>query len=328
MNEIRGHDSAIALWDSALQGGRMHHAWLLCGQRGIGKASLARNFARRLLDIPEGNDTVFAHPDLLVLEREWDDKRKRHKSFISVENVRRVSDFFAKSAARDGWRACIIDSADEMNLNAANALLKILEEPPRQSLFLLASHQPERLLPTLLSRCRRLRLNPLGNDEMLALLQQNYPNLSVEQHERLLLLSEGSPGRAFALVESGGLELYTDMMSLFEGLPNRFDMSAAHVFADRLSALDQEKLYREFMELLRGFLERFVRASAGGGALPVWETRLLEHLASDCMIDLWISVWEKIDGWLDDVERLQMNRKQTLLLAFAQIEAAAQKREI
>lgn len=328
MSEIYGHDSAIALWDSALQGGRMHHAWMLCGRRGIGKASLARNFTRRLLDVSEGDDTVFAHPDLLVLEREWDDKRKRRKFFISVENVRHVSDFFAKSAARNGWRVCIIDSVDEMNLNAANALLKILEEPPRQSLFLLVSHQPERLLPTLLSRCRRLRLNPLSDSEMLALLRQNHPDLIAEQHDKLLLLSEGSPGRAFALVESGGLDLYADMISMFEGLPDRFDMSAAHVFAERLSAIDQEKLYREFMELLRSFLERFIRASAGGGALPVWETRLLEHLASDCMIDLWINVWEKIDGWLDGVDRLQMNRKQTLLLTFAQIEAAAQKREI
>ena len=306
----------------------MHHAWLLCGQRGIGKANLAHSFARRLLDIPGDNDTNVAHPDLLVLEREWDDKRKRRKSFISVENVRRVSDFFAKSAARNGWRACIIDSVDEMNLNAANALLKILEEPPRQSLFLLVSHQPERLLPTLLSRCRRLRLNPLNNDDMLALLQQSHPDLTTEQRDILLLLSEGSPGRAFALVEDGGLKLYADMMSLFEGLPDRFDMSAAHVFADRLSALDQERLYREFMELLRGFLERFIRASVGGGDLPAGEARLLEHLAPGCMVDLWINVWEKVDNWLDGVERLQMNRKQTLLLAFAQMEAAAQKREI
>ena len=328
MSKVHGHDSAIALWNSALQGGRMHHAWLLCGRRGIGKAGLAHGFAKQLLNIPGDDDTIVAHPDLLVLEREWDDKRKRRKSFISVENVRRVSDFFAKSASHNGWRACIIDSADEMNLNAANALLKILEEPPRQSLFLLVSHQPERLLPTLLSRCRRLRLNPLSDDDMLALLQESHPDLAAEQHDRLLLLSEGSPGRAFALVEGGGLELYADMISLFEGLPDRFDMSAAHVFADRLSALDQEKLYREFMELLRGFLERFIRALVGGGVLPAGESRLLEHLASDCMIDLWIGVWEKIDNWLDGVERLQMNRKQTLLLAFAQIEAAAQKREI
>ena len=325
MSKIHGHDEAYALWDLALQGGRMHHAWLLCGQRGIGKASLARDFTRRLLDISD--DTV-AHPDLLVLEREWDDKKKRRKAFISVENVRRVSDFFAKSAARNGWRACIIDSVDEMNLNAANALLKILEEPPKQSLFLLVSHQPERLLPTLLSRCRRLRLNPVSDDEMHALLSRALPDLTTDQRESLLLLSEGSVGRAFALAEEGGLELYADMISLLEGLPEHFDMAKAHALADRLSGVDREKFYREFMELLRGFLERFVRAAAGKGTLPASEALLLEHLGSACIIDPWIELWEKIDGWLDSVERLQMNRKQTLLLVFAQIETAAQKRKV
>ena len=321
--QLLGHDAAVSLWDAALQSGRMHHAWLLCGQRGIGKATLAHRLARRLLDIPpDGSEN---HPDLLVLEREWDDKRKRRKAFISVENVRRVSDFFAKSAARNGWRACIIDSADEMNLNAANALLKILEEPPQRGLFLLVSHQPERLLATLLSRCRRLRLNPLDDMQMRSLLQQSHPELSQEQQERLALLAEGSPGRALALASSGGLELYGDMISLLQGLPDRLDMVAAHALADRLSGSEQERLYREFLELLRSFLERFIRAALGkGDPLPEAEARLLQRLAPK-HLEAWISLWEKIDPWIDGVERLQMNRKQTLLLAFAQLEAVGQK---
>ena len=322
---LYGHDKALAVWEMALQDGRMHHAWLLCGTRGIGKASLAFALARRLLSIPAeaGNDS---HPDLLLLEREWDDKRKKRKAFISVENVRRASDFFARSAARGGWRVCIIDSADEMNANAANALLKILEEPPASALFLLVSHRPEGLLATVRSRCRLLRLKPLSDELMTQWLEQNHADLS-PQHRALLLLSGGSPGRAHALAREGGLELYGEMMTLLHGLPTGFDMAAAHVFADSLNTPGKESLYREFMELLRDFLERFIRAALtpagqGRGQLTPDEMRLLARL-KPAHLDAWIGVWEKIDGWIDGVERLQMNRKQTLLLAFAQLENAA-----
>lgn len=334
--DLCGHDRAFSLWEEALRRQRMHHAWLFCGVRGIGKASLAKILIRRLLEIPAGSK-IESHPDLLVLEREMDDRQKRRKAFITVENVRRVSEFFSKSAGRGGWRACIVDSADEMNLNAANALLKILEEPPARGLFLLISHQPDRLLATLRSRCRRLRLNSLDGEAMSRLLRQQYPGLSREQHDRLLLLAEGSPGRARALLgETGtsgqyendagsGLELYREMMDLLQGLPGKFDMSTAHGLADRLSAGGKESLYREFMELLRDFLERFVRAGldeSRRGQLPERELQLLARLQPG-NFGAWIGVWEKIDAWIDAVERLQMNRKQTLLLAFAQLEAVA-----
>ena len=321
---LLGHERALSLWQEALQGGRMHHAWLLCGARGIGKASLAHLLARRLLAIAE-DAGIESHPDLLLLEREWDDKRKKRKAFISVENVRRVSDFFFKSAGRGGWRVCIVDSADEMNLNAANALLKILEEPPPRALFLLVSHRPQRLLATILSRCRRLRLDPLNEEQMTEWLQQAHPGLSSQQRAQLVLLAEGSPGRAHALVEENGLELYDDMMNLLQGLPAGFDMAAAHVLADRLSGAGQESLFREFLELLRGFLERFIRAALTPerqAQLTPGESQLLARLRPK-HLDPWIGVWEKIDPWIDAVERLQMNRKHTLLLAFAQLEAAA-----
>ena len=331
---LLGHAQALSLWQEALQSRRMHHAWLLCGARGIGKASLALTLARQLLAIPAGARNE-SHPDLLILEREWDDKRKRRKAFISVENVRRVSAFFSRSAGRGGWRICIVDSADEMNHNAANALLKILEEPPSRALFLLVSHRPQLLPATILSRCRRLRLDPLDREQMLQWLQHAHPDLA-PQHARLALLAEGSPGRAHALVAQEGLELYDDMIALLQGLPTGFDMAAAHLLADRLSGAGQESLYREFLELLRGFLERFIRAALAEKKqeqqeqqeqeqqeqLTPGESQLLARLQPK-RLDAWIQVWEKIDPWIDAVERLQMNRKHILLLAFAQLEAAA-----
>ena len=325
---LLGHEKALSLWEESLRNGRMHHAWLLCGARGIGKASLAHLLVRRLLSIAE-TAGIESHPDLLVLEREWDDKRKKPKAFISVENVRQVSDFFSKSAGRGGWRACIVNSADEMNINAANALLKILEEPPPRALFLLVSHRPDRLLATILSRCRRLRLDPLSEERMTQWLQRSHPGLSAQQRARLALLAEGSPGRAQALLEEGGLELYDDMMALLQGLPKDFDMAATHTLADRLSGAGQESLYREFMQLLRGLLERLVRAALmpeRQAQLPPGELQLLARLQPK-RLETWIGVWEKIDPWIDAVERLQMNRKHILLLAFAQLEAAAAGRQ-
>ena len=323
---LLGHEQALALWQEALDNGRMHHAWLLCGARGIGKASLALLLARQLLAMP-AHARIDSHPDLLLVEREWDDKRKKRKSFISVENVRRISDFFSRSAGRGGWRACIVNSADEMNANAANALLKILEEPPPRALFLLVAHRPERLLATILSRCRRLRLEPLSEAEMSQWLQRDHPGLSAQQRAQLALLAEGSPGRAHALLQEGGLELYDDMMALLQGLPVDFDMPAAHALADRLSAAGQEPLFRAFMELLRGVLERLAAAALmpqRQARLTPAESQLLERLQPK-HLEPWLGVWEKINPWIDAVERLQMNRKHILLLAFAQLEAAANR---
>lgn len=326
---LLGCEQALREWGRALNGGRLHHAWLLHGARGIGKKSLAAHLARDLLSIPP-EARLESHPDLLVVEREWDDKRKKEKSFITVENVRRAADFFSRTSARGGWRVCILDSADDMNHNASNALLKILEEPPQQSVFLLISHQPELLLDTIRSRCRRMRLAPLEEGEMLGWLRREFPNMAEEEARLLFLLSGGSPGRACALREEG-VPLYGEMLSLLEGLPTRLDMAAVHGLGDRLSAVGQEQLHKEFLELLRGFLERLVRAAAGAGAdrggegMPPAEAALLERLRPT-RLEPWIAAWEKVGAWGDAAERLQMNRKQIVLLAFAELESAAQSR--
>ena len=328
---LLGCEKALREWEKALNGGRLHHAWLLHGARGIGKKSLAGHLARDLLSIPP-EARLESHPDLLLVEREWDDKRKKEKSFITVENVRRAADFFSRTSARGGWRVCILDSADDMNRNASNALLKILEEPPQQSVFLLISHQPESLLDTIRSRCRRLRLAPLEEEEMLGWLRREFPDMVEEEARLLFLLSGGSPGRACALREEG-VPLYGEMLALLEGLPTRLDMAAVHDLGDRLSAVGQENLHKEFLELLRGFLERLVRAAAGvgggedrgGEGMPPAEAALLERLRPT-RLEPWIAVWENIGAWSDAAERLQVNRKHIVLLAFAELESAAQSR--
>ena len=174
-----GHGAAEATLAQSFAGGRMHHGWLLSGREGIGKATLAYRFARyalatpaqrdpsnRSLDIPPASTAArqvlaLSHPGLLVIRRPWDAKNKRHTTSIPVDEVRRIKPFLAHTAEPGAHRVVIVDSADELNANAANALLKSLEEPPPATTFLLVTSEPGRLLPTIRSRCRMLDLAPL-----------------------------------------------------------------------------------------------------------------------------------------------------------------------
>ncbi len=150
----------------------MHHAWLITGAPGVGKATLAYRFARRLLAGVQPGDTlavdpaspvfrrvaVGSHADLLTVEREWDDKKSRLRGEIVVDDARAISAFLRLTPAEGGWRVVVIDGAEHMNRNAANAVLKMLEEPPPRAVLLLTCAAPGRLLPTIRSRCRRLAL--------------------------------------------------------------------------------------------------------------------------------------------------------------------------
>ena len=178
---LLGHEPVEAMLAEAMRSGRMHHAWLLTGPEGVGKATLAFRFARRLLaGMPEGatlamdpGEKVFrrvaagSHADLLTIERAWDAKRKRLRGEIVVDDVRRIAAFMHLTPAEGGWRVVVLDGAEDLSRNAANALLKVLEEPPPRAILLLVCSAAGRLLPTIRSRCRRLRL-PALEDAVLA----------------------------------------------------------------------------------------------------------------------------------------------------------------
>ncbi|MDI7774497.1 DNA polymerase III subunit delta' [Asticcacaulis sp. EMRT-3] len=257
-------EEAESAFLSAFEKGRLHHAWLLCGPQGVGKASFAYRCARFLMGhqrtgegglgmSPEDADvrliSARTHPDLLVLEREMGDTRL--KKNISVDAVRTVGEFFSKAPSRSAYRVCIIDSVDDLNINSANALLKILEEPPQKGILFLISHSPGRLLATIRSRCRRQTFVP-WNDEAVADFVRKRADIDEESLMRLVRLAHGAPGRALSLLDEGALELDAFAGRLLEKpLPPRAElMTAAASFKASSAKNDGAKKFATFMACL------------------------------------------------------------------------------
>jgi len=350
--DLFGHGAAETALFEAYNSGRLPHAWILSGPRGIGKATLAYRFARFLLAEPrkgEGSGLFAAaappkslalapahpvfrrvasggHADLLTLERRLDEDGRRLKTEIAVEEARALVDFLHLTPAEGGWRVAVIDAAEEMSRSAANAVLKIVEEPPARALVLLVSHAPGRLLATLRSRCRRLALKPLDEKALAQVLAERLPKLGTEEGELLLKLADGSAGRALALAEEGGLALFREMLALLAGLP-RLDSVALHRLADRTTGREGESAYRTLSELLLWWLARLVRA-AGTGEMPseilAGEGALFRRLAAEPRLDRWLELWEKTGHLLARQDSVNLERRQTVLNAFLALESAAQ----
>ena len=334
----------------AYNSGRMHHAWLLTGQRGIGKATLAYRFARFLLaqsagegeggglfgdDAPPASldvspeNPVFkriaagGHGDLMAVARPVDEKTGKVKTVIPVEAVRGVAGFLSMTAAEGGWRVVIIDAADEMNVNAANAVLKTLEEPPKRAILLLVCHNPGRLLPTIKSRCRRLTLRPLADETVIRVLQSAFPETGDEEAAILARLAEGSAGRALDLAEEGGLVLYNDMHALLETLPN-LDVGRLYAFADKVARKGADDAFRTISDLFRWWMGRLIVKGAGGQvAASEVESQLMDRLLGGAPLDRWLEVWEKSSRLLARTDAVNLDRKQVLLNVFLSLEAAA-----
>jgi DNA polymerase-3 subunit delta' len=341
---IIGHQAALTEASSAIASGRMHHAWLISGPMGIGKATLAYRMARTLLkygvgaDVPpdlamaEGDQVyrwikALSHPDFLLLRRQVDDKG-RIQNVLSVAVARQAVEFFSLSAGEGGWRVCIVDSVDDMNLAAANALLKILEEPPAKSIFLLISHSPGRLLPTIRSRCRKLILSPLSDADVVRAVAQHFPEMNSDDLNLTAKLAQGSPGRALALIRDSGLEQFRELIRLLMALP-ALDIAALHALGDRLSRVNAGHSFDAMMEMLTNWLARMIRAGAAGD-LPedrvAGEAALIQRLALAAPLDQWTQVWENIHSLLRRADSVNLSRKQVILSIFSRLAEMAQRR--
>jgi DNA polymerase III subunit delta' len=321
--DLLGHPEAEATILEAVRAGRMHHAWLITGPEGVGKATLAYRFARRLLaGQPRGEavdgslaldpaDPVFrrvaagSHADLLTIERGFNEKTKRMRTQIAVDDVRRINGFMSLTPAEGGWRVVIVDGAEELNQASANALLKILEEPPPRAILLLVCSAPGRLLPTIRSRCRRLRLTPLADEPMGQLLKHYLPQLDDDERGRLVTLAEGSPGRAIMLAEDEGLKIAMLVDKLLSDLP-AVPVSRGHEIADFLGR--SETGFSTFMDLTRAGVAAAVREAVRGRADPDQE-----RLVSLRPLDAWGEVWQGLTRLQDETERFALDKRQAIV---------------
>jgi DNA polymerase-3 subunit delta' len=324
---LMGHREAESALLNAYRSGRIPHAWLIGGAQGIGKTTLAYRMARFVLAhrnpmLPQvqraetlavdPSDHVArqiaaeAHGGLLVLERGLND-RGVLRTVITVDETRETISFFGSTAAVDGWRVCIVDTVDELNPNAANALLKILEEPPQQSLFLLVSHAPSRVLPTILSRCRKLLLRPLSVDDVVRAataatdIAADDPALT-----EAAAASEGSVGRALTLLGGDALKLQQRTAALLATLP-RVDPRELHALGDALGTSDRVAL-AAFIDGIDRWISEKLRVDDPNANLP-----RLARLAE---------VWEKILRAARDTESYNLERKPLVFSVFSMLAEA------
>ena len=329
---LLGHDEAEATLLDALRAGRMHHAWLITGPEGIGKATLAFRFARRLLAgqgdtrgetlaLDPAHPTfrrvaARSHADLLTVERVFNEKTKRMRTQIAVDDVRRINGFMSLTPAEGGWRVVIVDGAEELSQASANALLKVLEEPPPRAILLLTCAAEGRLPATIRSRCRRLRLTPLADAPMAQLLRAYLPDLAEVERERLVTLAEGSPGRALMLVEDEGLAVARIVDKLLADLPDMPPMLGYEI-ADILGR--GETGFSTFMDLLRTGIAAAVRDSVRGRADP--EQQRLVALRP---LDAWGELWHGLTRLQDDTERFALDKRQAIVASLEMLSGKTQ----
>jgi DNA polymerase-3 subunit delta' len=317
---LYGHADAESTLLTAWNGSRFPHALLIGGIEGIGKATLAYRIARFVLangrkdgvsfEIPDDHPVsrqieAMAHPDLLVLRRVWNEDTKKLRSEIRVEDVRRTVSFFGSTSAYGGYRVCIVDSADELNRAGANALLKILEEPPPRSLLIIISHSPGRLLPTIRSRCRRLLLRPLSDEDVVHALRdlaERGTELPADRIDEAAAASGGSVRRALELLTGGNLEVRELTASLLNRLPS-IDGEGLHTLSDRIRGNEELTV---FAEAVGDWL-------ADAATRPDEPPRRLARFAE---------AWEKVRRAAVEAEAYNLDRKPMVFQVFSDLAEA------
>ena len=325
-----GQAPAEAAMLQAYRSGRLPHAWLIGGPEGIGKATLAWRLARFVLANPDPNSpAVLAAADLSVpathrasiqvaaggigdvasLRRAWNEKTSRFYTEIRVDEVRKASALFQQAARAGGYRVAIIDAADDLNRASANALLKLIEEPPPLSLFLLVAHRPAQLLPTLRSRCRHLPLRPLDPAALTAVLGTLDLPVAAQDAERLRAAAErggGSVGGALRWLDGDRLAVGRETEAVLQRLPE-IDWAALHRMADRIGN-DQADF-----DLMLGAVLDWLRARVDAVGVASPSRRRLAPLTE---------VWDKIRGSARDAESLNLDKRAALLSIFADLAQA------
>jgi DNA polymerase-3 subunit delta' len=325
--ELIGQGAALSRAARAIRAGRVPSAWLITGAPGIGKATFAYRIARYLLrygatdggagdlSLPSNDPvslqvTAGAHPGLLVLKRGANPTTGKLMTVLGVDEIRKLAGFFGMTSGAGGWRVAIVDTADEMNDAAANALLKALEEPPARAMLMLLANAPGRLLPTIRSRCQRLDLRPLSDAELADALAERLPDLDDGERASLAKLAGGSLGAALSLASADGLALASEAERLIDQAASP-DLSATLALAEKLSRMT------DGIERFGGFLTEVladrIRARAlGGGA----------------RLDRWTTLLEKLRNSFARTEGLHLDPRQTIISTARAMAATARGRAL
>lgn len=334
---LYGHAEAQRLLLADFNRDKLPGAYLFCGARGVGKATLAYRFATFLLATPSPHEQagglfgdalppVFpeslnisaehpaakrvaagSHSNILLIERSIDDKSKKLRSEIVVEDARKIGAFLSKSAGEQGYRIVIIDTADEMNISAANAILKWLEEPPERAIFILIANHPGKLLPTIRSRCRSVVFRPPSRADFSTIIRAKLGELEQEDCDYLYYLSGGAPGWAVTLYESGVVEAFEEIITLFSG---NASVQALEQFAEQLAARKKEMATADISAMLLSMLAGIIRSIEGARRdTPPREQELFAKMAAKKPLDYWLELWEKGAPLLASAEHMHLDTR-------------------
>ncbi len=349
-----GHEAAERTFLEAFNTDRLHHAWLITGPKGVGKATLAWRFAKFLLtqdeaaqggpglfgdELPSKADSLTVasghpvvqriisggHGGVSSIERSFNAKTGKMRTDIVIDDVRKLINFYTQTSSEGGWRVAIVDAADELNVNAANALLKLLEEPPAKSILFLIAHSPGKLLPTIRSRCRTLGLQALSEDSVQAVLAARFPDLQPKDLRTLARLSSGAPGRAVQLAEMSGVSLYNELSTLLSALP-RLNTPAVHTLAGKLAAPKADSEYRLFVEMFLGWLNRMVRQTVCTDSqidIIEGESATMQRISANAGLDQWLDLWEKMGRLVSRADAVNLDKKQVIVNLFSSVGALA-----
>ncbi len=328
--DLLGHEAAERELVAAVRSGRLHHGWLITGTEGIGKVTLAYRFARWLLAGAPGDSLqldathpVFrrmaagGHGDLVEIA-------PNDKGNLGINEVRTIEPLFRRTASEGGWRIALIEGADAMTIEAQNALLKILEEPPKGALLILTAAVPGRLLPTIRSRVRTLALQPLSPDVLTQLLSRHCPDLPDGEISALVQMADGSLGRALALREAEGLQVYRELLALLTDL-RQLPAGPLLDFAEKLGRKGGESGYGVIEQLFPDFLASVARLAAGTDipARLEGEWAVAATYAQQLGLENSLQLWDNVRDLFTQASRLNLDRKQTLLSALLTVKDAA-----
>jgi DNA polymerase-3 subunit delta' len=330
-HELFGHAQAERTLLDAYRNGRIPHAWLISGPGGIGKATLAYRMARFVLAHPDPDDTAVQsarslavdpdHPvarriasqsqgDLLVLERVLNERGKLRQD-IAVEQVRKTVSFFGSTAGEGGWRIAIVDSVDELNEAGANALLKVIEEPPPQTLLLLVSHVRGLVLPTIRSRCRVLELRPLSTSEVAQAVTTALDREADAEVMEAAGYAEGSPGRAVTMLQGPGLALRQRLTQMLDNLPQT-DPMALHALGDAMAGVDIKPL-ATFVDTVNAWLNARLTAAREGNNPDVAQMARIAE------------AWDKVNTAAGEVAEYNLERKPLVFSVFGLLAETARR---